>query len=173
MQIAHKLTDHEWKHFLGQIKKKKWKSEIIVIWMEVLFWICLMIQDSGNIEFPVAVKWQTTCGSIASLHYLIWHVTNWDLILAECRSICKSHPLIPAVVGWSHAHLHITSSWFLSETRWASRSGALSRFSFLRGRPRWSSAGVKGEGGVGAESLSVLARRGGEGQWEGQGMGWQ
>lgn len=30
---------------------------------------------------------------IASLYYLAWHATNWDLILSECRSVHKSDPL--------------------------------------------------------------------------------
>lgn len=61
----------------------------------------------GNIEFPGAVKWLITPGSVARLYYLIWHASIWDLILAECRSVCKSHPL--SKMETFHSILHWTA----------------------------------------------------------------
>lgn len=82
----------------------------------------------------------------------MWQIETWSWLNAD-QSVRAIHSVrwrpsthssvSVSVVGWFHAHLHITSSWFLSETRWALRSGALSRFSCLRGPPRRSSAGVK------------------------------
>lgn len=88
----------------------------------------------------------------------------------NAERVCKSHPLrkmetfhsFLQFAGWFHAHLHITSSLVLSGNEVGVKEWSLKSVQSLE---RTSSKVLRLESRGGElESLSVLSRRGGEGQ---------